>query len=214
MYTPKLHEEKRIDVLHQLIKDYPLGTLVVMGEGELVANAIPFYLDASRGEFGTLVAHISRANPLWQLPEADISALVIFQGAQAYISPSWYPSKAEHGKAVPTWNYVMVQASGQPRFIQEREWLLAHVTELSNTHERERSEPWLVSDAPEDFIERLVKGIVGIEIPLEKIVGKWKVSKDRPEIDKEGIINGLAESGKLEAAAMVELVKAHMPVAG
>ncbi len=209
MYTPKLHEEKRLDVLHQLIKDYPLGTLVVMGQGELVANAIPFYLDAGRGEFGTLVAHISRANPLWELPESDISALVIFQGPQAYISPAWYPSKAEHGKAVPTWNYVMVQASGKPRFIQDRAWLLAHVEELTSTHEQGRAQPWLVTDAPEDFVERLLKGIVGIEIPLKKIVGKWKVSKDRPEVDKVGIIDGLRESGKREVAAMVDLVAAH-----
>lgn len=209
MYTPKLHEEKRLDVLHQLIKDYPLGTLVVMGQGELVANAIPFYLDAGRGEFGTLVAHISRANPLWELPESDISALVIFQGPQAYISPAWYPSKAEHGKAVPTWNYVMVQASGKPRFIQDRAWLLAHVEELTSTHEQGRAQPWLVTDAPEDFVERLLKGIVGIEIPLKKIVGKWKVSKDRPEVDKVGIIYGLRESGKREVAAMVDLVAAH-----
>lgn len=209
MYTPKLHEEKRLDVLHQLIKDYPLGTLVVMGQGELVANAIPFYLDAGRGEFGTLVAHISRANPLWELPKSDISALVIFQGPQAYISPAWYPSKAEHGKAVPTWNYVMVQASGKPRFIQDRAWLLAHVEELTSTHEQGRAQPWLVTDAPEDFVERLLKGIVGIEIPLKKIVGKWKVSKDRPEVDKVGIIDGLRESGKREVAAMVDLVAAH-----
>ncbi len=209
MYTPKLHEEKRLDVLHQLIKDYPLGTLVVMWQGELVANAIPFYLDAGRGEFGTLVAHISRANPLWELPESDISALVIFQGPQAYISPAWYPSKAEHGKAVPTWNYVMVQASGKPRFIQDRAWLLAHVEELTSTHEQGRAQPWLVTDAPEDFVERLLKGIVGIEIPLKKIVGKWKVSKDRPEVDKVGIIDGLKESGKREVATMVDLVAAH-----
>ncbi len=209
MYTPKLHEEKRLDVLHQLIKDYPLGSLVVMGQGELVANAIPFYLDAGRGEFGTLVAHISRANPLWELPESDISALVIFQGPQAYISPAWYPSKAEHGKAVPTWNYVMVQASGKPRFIKDRAWLLAHVEELTSTHEQGRAQPWLVTDAPEDFVERLLKGIVGIEIPLKKIVGKWKVSKDRPEVDKVGIIDGLRESGKREVAAMVDLVAAH-----
>lgn len=212
MYTPKLHEEKRLDVLHQLISDYPLGTLVVMGEGELVANAIPFYLDTSRGEYGTLVAHISRANPLWEMAPTDISALVIFQGPQAYISPSWYPSKAEHGRAVPTWNYVMVQASGKPRFIQDRDWLLAHVTELSNTHEQHKNDTWLVSDAPEDFIERLLKGIVGVEIPLEKIVGKWKVSKDRPEVDKPGIIDGLTKSATPGATTMVDLVRAHIAV--
>lgn len=210
MYCPKLHEENRIEVLHQLIRDYPLGTLVVMGEGELIANAVPFYLDVNRGECGTLFAHISRANPLWQLPETDVSTLIIFQGPQAYISPSWYPSKAEHGKAVPTWNYVVVQARGKVKFVHDRDWLLAHVSELSKTHEINRNEPWHVDDAPKDFIERLLNGIVGMEIPLEKIVGKWKVSKDRPMLDKQGVINGLSEAGSQYELMMANLITQHI----
>lgn len=210
MYNPKLHEENRLDVLHQLICDYPLATLVVMGEGELVANAIPFYLDASRGEFGTLVAHISRANPLWQLPATDISALIIFQGAQRYITPSWYATKAETGKVVPTWNYVVVQARGIPQFIHDRDWLLAHVNQLTGIHEQGREIPWKVTDAPEDFIERLLHGIVGLEIPLENISGKWKTSQNRPEADKQGVIKGLQDNGgHPDDAIMAGLVKQH-----
>jgi transcriptional regulator len=210
MYNPKLHEENRLDVLQQLIRNHPLGTLVVMGAGELVANAIPFYLDDTRGEFGTLVAHVSRANPVWQLPATDIAALVIFQGAQAYISPSWYASKTEHGKAVPTWNYTVVQARGKVRFIQEREWLLAHVTELTNTHEHEKNNPWQVSDAPEEFIQRLLNAIVGIEIPIENIAGKWKVSKDKSVADKQGVIAGLIEAGSASDIAMASLIQQHV----
>ncbi|PUA27100.1 MAG: hypothetical protein B0W54_19930 [Cellvibrio sp. 79] len=210
MYNPKLHEENRLDVLHQLIRDYPLATLVVMGEGELVANAIPFYLDSSRGEFGTLVAHVSRANPLWQLPATDISALIIFQGAQRYITPSWYATKAETGKVVPTWNYVVVQARGVPQFIHDRDWLLTHVNQLTATHEQDRKTPWQVSDAPEDFIERLLNGIVGLEIPLENISGKWKTSQNRPEADKQGVINGLQDNGgHPDDLIMAGLVKQH-----
>ena len=210
MYNPKLHEENRLDILHQLMRDYPLATLVVMGEGELVANAIPFYLDSSRGEFGTLVAHISRANPLWQLPATDIAALVVFQGAQGYITPSWYATKAETGKVVPTWNYVVVQARGVPRFIQDRDWLLTHVSQLTETHEQGRKIPWQVSDAPEEFIERLLNGIVGLEIPLETINGKWKTSQNRPEADKQSVIKGLQDNGgHPDDVIMANLVKQH-----
>lgn len=210
MYNSKLHEENRLDVLHQLIRDYPLATLVVMGEGELVANAIPFYLDRSRGELGTLVAHISRANPLWQLPATNISALIIFQGAQSYITPSWYTTKAETGKVVPTWNYVVVQARGTPQFIHDRDWLLAHVNQLTDTHEQGRDVPWQVGDAPEEFIERLLNGIVGVEIPLENISGKWKTSQNRPEADKQGVIKGLQDNGgHPDDLVMADLVKQH-----
>lgn len=211
MYNPKLHEENRLDVLHQLIRDYPLGTLVVVGEGELVANAIPFYLDAGRGEFGTLVAHISRANPLWQLPAPTVSALIIFQGAQSYITPSWYATKAETGKVVPTWNYVVVQARGIPQFIHDREWLLTHVNQLTETHEQNQNTPWHVSDAPEEFIERLLNGIVGMEIPVANITGKWKTSQNRPQKDKQGVIEGLKECGQpgTGSQTMAELIKEH-----
>ncbi len=207
MYLPKIHEESRVEVLHQLIHSNPLGTWVVLGEGELVANPIPFFIDSSRGEFGTLMAHVSRANPVWGLPVSDVPSLVSFQGAQTYITPSWYPSKQEHGKAVPTWNYVVVQAQGVPRFIEDREWLQAHVELLTQQHETKQEVQWKVKDAPDDYIDRLLGAIVGVEIPIQKLTGKWKVSQNRPEVDKRGIINGLEDSGEEQSLAMANLVR-------
>ena len=207
MYLPKIHEEIRVEVLHQLIHSHPLGTWVVLGEGELVANPIPFFIDSSRGEFGTLMAHVSRANPVWSLPVSDVPSLVSFQGAQTYITPSWYPSKQEHGKAVPTWNYVVVQAQGVPRFIEDREWLLAHVELLTQQHESKQEVQWKVKDAPDDYIERLLGAIVGVEIPILKLTGKWKISQNRPEVDKKGIINGLENNGDEQSLAMATWVR-------
>jgi transcriptional regulator len=210
MYLPKIHEETRIDVLHQLIRSYSLGTLVVMGDGELVANHIPFFLDTSRGEFGTLVAHVSRANNLWQLPVSNIPALICFQGAQSYITPSWYPSKQETGKAVPTWNYAVVHAQGIPRFIQDSTWLLEHIELLTREHESAQTMPWQVKDAPAEYIEKLVTAIVGIEIPLHSLIGKWKTSQNRPEVDKHEIVAGLSARAGEQDLVMAELIQQHM----
>lgn len=207
MYLPKIHEETRVEILHQLIHSHPLGTWVVLGEGELVANPIPFFIDSSRGEFGTLMAHVSRANPVWNLPVSSVPSLVSFQGAQTYITPSWYPSKQEHGKAVPTWNYVVVQAQGVPRFIEDREWLLAHVELLTQQHECKQEVQWKVKDAPDDYIERLLGAIVGVEIPIQQLTGKWKISQNRPEVDKKGIINGLENNGDEHSLAVANWVR-------
>lgn len=207
MYLPKIHEETRVEVLHQLIDSYPLGTWVVLGEGELVANSIPFFIDSTRGEFGTLMAHVSRANPIWQLPVSAIPALVNFQGAQTYISPSWYPSKQEQGKAVPTWNYVIVQAQGIPQFIEDGDWLLAHLELLTQQHEATQALPWKIQDAPADFINRLLTGIVGVEIPIQRLTGKWKTSQNRPEADKKGVITHLEKSGDAQSQQMANWVR-------
>lgn len=150
-----------------------------------------------------LRAHVARANPVWQ--EAGAETVAIFQGPDAYISPNWYPSKHQTGKAVPTWNYAVVHAHGRLRVIEDREWLLQLVTELTNTHERTQQLPWKVSDAPQDYLERMLEMIVGIEMPVEKLVGKWKVSQNRSDSDRAGVAAGLAaQSGGL---AMAELVK-------
>jgi transcriptional regulator len=207
MYLPKVHEETRVEVLHRLIDAHPLGTWVMLGEGELVANPVPFFIDSSRGEFGTLMAHVSRANPVWKLPGSDVLSLVCFQGAQTYITPSWYPSKLDHGKAVPTWNYVTVQAQGVPRFIEDPKWLLAHVELLTQQHESKQEVQWKVKDAPDDYIERLLGAIVGVEIPIQKLTGKWKVSQNRSEVDKKGIINGLENNGDEQSLAMASWVR-------
>lgn len=205
MYLPKHFEESRAEVLHELLRAHPLGLLVSHAGGELQANSIPFMLDAQRGAQGTLVAHVARANALWR-EAADTKVLVVFQGAQAYVSPSAYPSKAEHGKVVPTWNYIMVQARGRLRAIEDPAWLHALVSRLTERHEANRAVPWEVSDAPLDYIEKMLGAIVGIEIELEAITGKWKVSQNRSVADREGVAATLAAEGG-EAAAMAQAVR-------
>jgi transcriptional regulator len=156
MYVPKHHEESDTAVLHALIRAHPLGAWVTQSEDGLLANHIPFLLDATRGGHGTLVGHVARANPAWQSFSTAVESVVIFQGAESYITPSWYPSKHAHGKAVPTWNYAVVHAHGLPRAIEDRAWLLQHVTQLASTHEAGQALPWKVSDAPQDYIESLL----------------------------------------------------------
>ena len=210
MYVPKLHEETDPSVLHALIKSHPLGAWVTQGKEGLLANHIPFLLDASRGAQGTLVGHVARANPVWQSFSSTVNSIIIFQGAEAYITPSWYPSKHEHGKAVPTWNYAVVHAHGMPRVVDDREWLLQQLTRLTDVHEAGQALPWKVSDAPPDFIESLLDVIVGIEIPIDKLVGKWKVSQNRPEPDKLGVVAGLLSRDDAPSRDMASLVKKHL----
>ena len=205
MYLPKHFEETRAEVLHQLLRAHPLGLLVTQPGGELRADSIPFMLDAQRGPHGTLVAHVARANTLWR-EAADGQALVVFQGAQAYVSPSAYPSKAEHGKVVPTWNYIMVQARGRLRAIDDPAWLHALVSRLTERHEASRAVPWEVSDAPLDYIWQMLGAIVGIEIQIEAITGKWKVSQNRSAADRDGVARTLAAEGGA-AAAMAQAVR-------
>ena len=203
MYLPKHFEETRTEVMHQLLRAHPLGLLITLSGGELQANSIPFMIDAQRGPHGTLVAHVARANPLWR--EAALSpVLAVFQGPQAYVSPSGYASKAEHGKVVPTWNYVMVQARGRLRAIKDPQALHALVSRLTDTHERRRAAPWAVSDAPADYIAATLRAIVGIEIPIESLTGKWKVSQNRSAADREGVARLLEqEPGGAAMAAQV-----------
>lgn len=209
MYIPKHFEEREVAVLHALIRSYPLGAWVVPADGGLLVNHIPFLVDSSRGENGTLMAHVARANPVWRSFTPDAECVVVFQGPQAYITPSWYPSKHASGKAVPTWNYAVVHAHGVPAAIQDKDWLLRHVTAASDLHEAKRAQPWSVSDAPRDYIDSMLDAIVGIEIPLGKLVGKWKTSQNRPFADKLGVIAGLEERGDATSAEMAALVQRH-----
>jgi len=205
MYLPQHFEETRPDVLHELIRAQPLGLLVTMNDTGLQANPAPFILDPDpAGGPGILRAHVARANPLWRKTRGDVDALVVFQGPQAYVSPNWYPSKAEHGKAVPTWNYVMVQARGQLRAIDDAAWVRAFVTRLTTRHEAVQARPWAVTDAPPDYIETLTRAIVGIEITLTALTGKWKVSQNRSAADRAGVANGLRAAGLMEAAKTVD----------
>ena len=210
MYVPKHHEESDLAILHCLIKSHPLATWVTQDDGELLVNHIPFLLDPTRGQFGTLVGHVARANPAWQSFSAEINSVLVFQGAESYITPSWYPSKHAHGKAVPTWDYAIVHAHGMPRAIDDHDWLLQHINDLTDEHERGQALPWKVSDAPQDYMDRMLGSIVGIEIPITKLVGKWKVSQNRPEADKLGIVAGLLGRGDAQSKQMASLVKQHV----
>ena len=207
MYLPAHFAESRPEVLAALVRSHPFGLLVTQdGDGGVDANSIPFILDpASPGTSGVLRGHVARANPLWRTARGDVDSLVVFQGPQGYVSPAWYPSKAEHGKVVPTWNYVMVQARGKLRAIDDAEWLRGFVTRLTERHEGERDAPWAVSDAPADYVETMLRAIVGIEITLTSLTGKWKVSQNRPAADRAGVVAGLtSEHGDAALAREVQ----------
>lgn len=206
MYVPKHFEEADRDVLHALIRSHPLSTWVTHSPTGLLANHIPFLLLPDIGPHGMLVGHVARANPVWQSFATSTPSLVIFQGPEAYISPSWYPSKQLHGKAVPTWNYAVVHAHGVPRAIEDAGWILDHVTRLSAENESGRPEPWQVSDAPRDYINKLVNAIVGIEIPIATLTGKWKISQNRPRPDQQGVVAGLESQTTARAHEMAELI--------
>lgn len=209
MYLPKVNEETRTEVMHALVRAHPLGLWVSLGDGELLVNQVPFELDATRGEFGTLVGHVARANPIWKRAPSEVPSLVTFQGPQAYITPSWYPSKHEHGKAVPTWNYAVVHAHGTPLFIEDRAWLREQVTRLTDRHEASQALPWSVSDAPADYMDKMLAAIVGVEIPIQRMVGKWKMGQNRPAPDQLGMVAGLMARGG-EAADVAQIIHRNM----
>jgi transcriptional regulator len=209
VYIPKHYEERDIGVLHALIRSNPLGAWVTEVEGALAANHIPFLVDSTAGERGMLIGHVARANPIWRSFSRTTASLIVFQGPQSYITPSWYPSKHADGKAVPTWNYAVVHVHGAPRAIEDPEWLRRHVTALTSRHESDRTVPWQVTDAPADYVDAMLKAIVGIEIPIDAIVGKWKASQNRSPADKQAIIAGLQERGGDEAREMAALIRRH-----
>lgn len=209
MYVPKHFEERDTEVLQALMRSHPLGAWVTVVDDDLTVNHIPFFLDSTRGPHGTLVGHVARGNPIWRSFSDEIPSLVIFQGPQCYITPSWYPSKRAHGKAVPTWNYAVVHARGMPRVIEDRACLLKHVTALSDRHESKMAVPWRVSDVPEDYLASMLKSIVGIEIPIDSVTGKWKASQNRPLPDKLGIIAGLNANGDSDSRRLVALMQRH-----
>ena len=205
MYLPTHFSETRPAVLRAFVRDHPLGLLVTPNRaGGIDANSVPFVLDAEGDAPGVLRAHVARANPVWSSARDDVDSLVVFQGPQSYVSPAWYPSKAAHGKVVPTWNYVMVQARGRFRAIDDRGWLREFVGRLTDRHEGTRAAPWAVADAPADYVETMLGAIVGIELTLSSLVGKWKVSQNRSEADRAGVAEGLLrERGDAASAAEV-----------
>jgi len=207
MYTPRHFDEPRVEVLHDLIRRQPLATLVTVGSAGLDANHIPLLLSPDPAPFGTLRGHVSRSNTVWREFDPEVEALAVFTGPEGYITPSWYATKRETGQVVPTWNYVVVHAHGRLRVIEDTEWLRAHVGELTRQQEAGSPEPWKVEDAPEDYTTRLLGGIVGLEIPISRIEGKWKVSQNQPEANRRGVIAGLEERGDPQSLAMARLVR-------
>lgn len=207
MYVPSHFAENRTGVMRDLIVAHPLGTLVTLGPDGLNANHIPFEYDPRPEPLGTLRGHVARANPVWRECSPQVEALVIFQGPQAYITPSWYQTKQETGKVVPTFNYIVVHAYGALRAMDDVSWLRQFVGELTDRFEATRARPWAVTDAPEDFIAAQLRAIVGIEIPVARLLGKWKTSQNRPAQDRPGIVAGLRESADPVAQAMAAAVE-------
>ena len=204
MYQPPHFIETDETVLRALIEAHPLGLLISAAGEDVLANPVPFLVSVRDG-VTTLRAHLSKANPQWRHIRHGASVLVVFQGADSYVTPSWYASKAEHGKVVPTWNYAMVQARGTATVHEGAEWLRPQVNELTDRHEADRPAPWKVGDAPEAFVEAQLRGIVGIEIAVAQLTGKWKVSQNRPEADRRGVHAGLTQQGDGDMADLVGL---------
>ena len=202
MYLPTMFKEDRVERLHGFIRASGLATLVTQTPAGLIASHVPMLLDASPPPYGTLIGHVARPNP--QARGALGDALAIFQGPDAYITPSWYATKRATGQVVPTWNYVAVHAYGTVEFFDDPARLLDVVTRLTERYEAPRSAPWAVSDAPEAFIQGMLKGIVGFAIPVSRLEGKWKMSQNRPAEDRIGVVAGLSDEGEDAVAALVK----------
>jgi transcriptional regulator len=192
MYVPAHFKEDRIAVMHDAIRKYGFGTLVTSSEKELEASHLPMLVDSEPAPYGTVLGHLARANPQWQRVKPGMQALAIFLGPNTYITPSWYPTKQQNGKVVPTWNYLAIHAYGTMSFFDDRDELRAHVSRMTDTHETPRDAPWAVSDAPPDFVDGMLRAIVGFKLCITRLEGKWKMSQNRPAHDVSGVLEGLA----------------------
>lgn len=210
MYLPDHFREDRPEVLRAFIGQHPLGALVVVTADGLTANHIPMLWHEREGTPGLLQGHIARANPLWKTVAAETPVLVIFGGANRYLTPSWYPAKQQHGKVVPTWNYAVVHAHGTIRFSEDHEQTLRHVSAMTNIQEASRTEPWQVSDAPREFIDSQLKRIVPFEVAITRLVGKFKSSQHRTEDEREAVVAALEAEG-VPAADRAELIRQPVP---
>lgn len=209
MYCPAHFAEDRPEVLHALMRDCPLATLVTTGEDGPNADHIPLILATADDGRLALRGHVARANPVWKTATDGAAALAIFHGPQAYITPSWYPTKREHGKAVPTWNYMVVHARGPLHFIEDAGWLRRHLDALTRRMERGFAEPWAVSDAPADYVEKMIAATVGIEMMIGSLQGKWKISQNQPEGNRSGAAQGLQALGSDQSRAMAQSIGQH-----
>lgn len=207
MYRVKQFEEPRVEVMHALMREYPLATLVTYGRGGMNANPIPLLLAQEPGPYGVLRGHVARANPLWQSFDPSVETLAVFHGPDAYVSPNWYPSKRENGRVAPTWNYACVHAYGTLQVIDDRDWLRALLSDLSDVHEASSPEPWQLTDAPADYLDKLLGAVVGVEIGLSRLEGKWKMSQNQPAANQAGVVGGLTALGSEEALTVAQLVR-------
>ena len=209
MYVPSHFQEDRVPELHAAIRSIAFGTLVSVGADGLIASHVPMLIDPEPAPYGTLIGHVARANPHGQVV-STVDALAMFVGPNAYVTPSWYATKRETGKVVPTWNYVAVHAYGRLRFFDDAERLLGVVTRLTETHEAPRAAPWAVSDAPPDFVQGMLRAIIGFELPIARLEGKWKMSQNRNETDRAGVVDGLRREGGPAEAAVAAAVTERM----
>ena len=211
MYTPVQFKVDEAAEAHALMRAQPFAILVTHGADGVVATHLPTVLKVDEASpLGRIECHLARPNPQWKTFAPDTEALMIFQGAEAYIRPGWYPSKAQHGKAVPTWNYAVVHAYGRLQAIEDKDWLLAHVGELSDQQEAPYAERWSMADAPADYLDRQTRGIVGLTLAITRLEGKVKMSQNRDMADRDGVVRGLAERGEAEDAEVAALVQAKM----
>ncbi|HEX3846537.1 MAG TPA: FMN-binding negative transcriptional regulator [Steroidobacteraceae bacterium] len=206
MYLPGFFKEERIEVLHAMMRARPLATLVTSTASGLVANHVPMETALEPAPHGMLRGHLARANPLWKEYRAGAEALAIFQGPQSYISPSYYATKRQTGEVVPTWNYAVVHAHGTLRFVEDSAWLRGLVTRLTDAHEAARAQPWKVSDAPEPYLQKQLSLIVGFELCIAKLTGKWKVSQNHPAANRRGVVAGLAEKGDADSSELAGIL--------
>jgi len=207
MYIPKHNEETRPEKLRELMAAHPLATLVTMGASGLFATHLPLVWEAGEGEHGVLRGHIARTNVQWREFDPKVEALAIFSGPDHYIKPGWYPEKEEDGRVVPTWNYAVVHAYGALRIVEDGEWLMGLLQRLTAVHEAGSAAPWTMGDAPEEYIGGLLKRIVGVEIPITRIEGKWKLDQKESVRSREGVVAGLERLGSPESLKMKELME-------
>ena len=206
MYTPKDFNVEDTAEAHALMRAHPFAILVTHGADDMVATHLPTVLKVTDAAPARIECHVARPNPQWRTFAPDTEALMIFQGPEAYIRPGWYPSKAEHAKVVPTWNYAVVHAYGRLEVVQDQAWLLAHVAELSRQQEAPHAAPWSTADAPENYVAMLARGIVGLKLAIGRLEGKAKMSQNREPRDRAGVVRGLADRAQGQDAATAAMV--------